>query len=219
VLTLLLPLALAAGVEVERVLAVVNGVPVLASDVDLAEAGQLVPRQPGEGQTAYRRAVVAALVELELRWQDLDAAALSSRVTVDLDAAWAATTRRAGGAAELAARLAAIGLPESALRALVRRAAVVEAYVAARFAPFVKPTNAEVEKAWQEELAPQLRAAGKPVPELTAVREQVEALLRERKLTAEVEGWTADLAKRAEIVRYVPTPAPPTETPAVVPAG
>jgi hypothetical protein len=204
VLALLLPVLLA--VEVERVLAVVNGVPILASDAELAEASQLIPRQPGEGDVAYRAAVVEALIELELRWQDLEAAALTSRVQVDLDAAWAATVKRAGGADALRDRLAALGLPEAALRTLVRRAAVVEAYVATRFAPFVRSSAAEVEKAWSEELAPQLRAAGKSVPDFAAVRDQVEALLRERKLGDEVERWTAELTKRAEIVRYLRAP-------------
>jgi len=206
VLTLLLPVLFA--VQVERVLAVVNGVPVLATDVELAEAGRLVPQEPGEDDVAYRAAMLDALIELELRWQDLEAAALTSRVQVDLDAAWAATVKRAGGADLLRDRLAALGLPEIGLRGLVRRAAVVEAYVATRFAPFVRPTAAEVEKAWREELAPQLKAAGKPVPALAMVRDQVEALLRERKLTDEVERWTAELAKHADIVRYVPVPEP-----------
>jgi hypothetical protein len=212
VLALLFPLLLATTIEAERVLAVVNGVPILASDVDLATVGRLVPREPGEDDSAYRAAEVDALIDLELRWQDLEAAALTSRVTVDLDAAWAATVKRAGGEESLHAQLAATGLPESALRAIVRRAAVVEAYVATRFAPFVRPSSEEVAKAWADELAPKLRAAGKPVPDLAEVRTQVEALVRERKLTDEVERWTTDLAKRAEIVRYAPQPEP-TEVP------
>jgi hypothetical protein len=212
VLALLFPVLLAAAVEVERVLALVNGVPVLQSDVDLAEVAALVPRQQGESDADYHKAVVDALVDLELRWQDLEAAAISSRVPVDMDAAWRATLKRAGGEEELRRRLAGIGLDEPAVRGLVRRAAIVEAYVSTRFGPFVRPTAQEVEKAWQEELVPKLRAAGKPVVDLSEVRVQVEALLRERKLTAEVERWTSDLAKRAEIVVYaVPaaTPAPP----------
>ena len=87
-LALLFPVLLTAAVEVERVLALVNGVPVLVSDVDLAEVAALVPRQPGESDDDYRRAVVEALVDLELRWQDLEAAAIAPRIPVDLDAAW-----------------------------------------------------------------------------------------------------------------------------------
>ena len=201
-LALLLPVLLVSSVEVERVLALVSGVPVLASDVDLAEVAALVPRQQGESEDDYRRAVVEALVDLELRWQDLEASAMAPRISADLDGAWRKMVQRVGGEEELRRRLERIGLSEGALRELLRRAAVVEAYVASRFGPFVRPTAPEIEKTWLEEMVPKLKAAGQPVPDLSQVRSQVEVLLRERKLTAEVERWTADLAKRSEVIRY-----------------
>ncbi len=223
-LSVLLPFVIAASIEVERVLAVVNGVPILTSDVELAEAADLVPRQTGESDAEYRRAVVDALLDLELRWQDLTAAGIALRLPTDLDAAWRVTVDKAGGEPALRERLTRVGLGERELRELVRRAAVVQAYVATRFAPFVRPTPQEIETAWRQELAPQLEKAGKRVPPLSEVRPQVEALLRERKLSSEVERWTADLAKRAEIVRYLPAgskaeaSAPPRATPAEPPA-
>ena len=210
-LTLLLPVLFAAAVEVERVLALVNNVPVLASDVELAEAGALVPREPAESDAAYRSAVLEALVDLELRWQDLQAAGITTRAQVDLDAAWRTTVERAGGEAALREKLAQLGFNDGPLRELIRRAAIVQSYVATRFGPFVRPTSQEVETYWQRELVPQLKADGKPVPPLAEVRAKVEALLRERKLSAEIDRWTAELAKRAEIVRYLePPPAPPS---------
>jgi len=212
VLALLAPLLVATAVEVERVLAVVNGVPILASDAELAEVAALVPRQAGESDGDYRRAVVEGLVDLELRWQDLTAAGITARARTDLEAAWRVTVQRAGGDEALHQRLTETGLAERELRELVRHAAVVQAYVAARFAPFARPTPHEVETAWQQELAPELEKAGKPVPSLAEVRGEVEALLRERKLSSEVERWTADLAKRAEVVRYLPGPSEPTPT-------
>ncbi len=183
-------------------LALVNGAPVLASDLELAEVAQLVPRAAGESDADYRRTVVEALIALELRWQDLEAAALSQRVQVDLTAAWATVLKRAGGEQALRDSLAGLGLPEETLRELVRRAAVVEAYVATRFGPFSRPTPREVEDAWTGELAPQLQAQGKAVPELATVRAEVEALVRERKLDAEVQRWTTELEQRATVVRY-----------------
>lgn len=205
-LTLLLPVLLAAAVEVERVLALVNNVPVLASDVELAEVGALVPREPAESDAGYDRAVLEALVDLELRWQDLQAAGIAARTQVDLDAAWRATVERAGGEEALRDKLAKIGFNEGPLRELVRRAAVVQSYVASRFGPFVRPTSQEVETFWQQELVPQLKSEGKAAPPLADVRPKVEALLRERKLAAEIDRWTAELAKRAEIVRYLAPP-------------
>jgi len=202
VLALLLAVTLAGGVEVERVLALVNGAPVLASDRELAEAAQLVPRAAGETDADYERTVVEALIALELRWQDLEAAALTQRVQVDLAAAWSAVLKRAGGEEALHEHLAGLGLGEETLRELVRRAAVVEAYVATRFGPFSRPTPREVEDMWSSELTPHLRAEGKSVPELATVRAEVEALVRERKLDAEVQRCTAELEQRATVVRY-----------------
>ncbi len=208
-LTLLLPVLFASAVEVERVLALVNNVPVLASDVELAEVGVLVPREPAESDAEYSRTVLEALVDLELRWQDLQAAGIATRAQVDLDAAWRTTAERAGGEEALREKLAEIGFNEGPLRELVRRAAVVQSYVASRFGPFVRPTAQEVETFWERELAPELKSEGKPVPPLAEVRAKVEALLRERKLSEEIDRWTAGLAKRAEIVRYVAPGAGP----------
>ncbi len=202
VLRLLLALALAAPVPVDRVLAVVNGTPVLASDRDTAAAAALVPREEGESDAGYAAATVDALVTLELRWQDLAAAGIDQRVRVDVDAAWDRAADRVGGDAELRRRLAAVGVPPALLRDLLRRAAVVEAYVRQRFSPFTRPTLAEVEAVYRDELVPALRERGEAVPLLDAVRTQIEALVRERKLNAEIERWTGDLESRGVVERY-----------------
>jgi hypothetical protein len=203
VLGLFLAIVLAAPVEVERVLAVVGSTPVLASDAELAELVQLVPREAGEDDESYRRAVVDALIALELRWQDLSSAGMTARVQADVDAAWAAVTKRAGGETALQARLAATGLGAADLRALIGRAAVVQAYAVNRFAPFVRPTDDEVETLYQRELVASLERDGQPVPPLDQVRASLEAILRERKLDAEIERWTAELAARTQVQRYV----------------
>lgn len=202
VLSLLLAAFLASAAEVERVMALVDGVPVLLSDVQLCEAGGLVPRGEGEDDASYRASVVEALIALELRWQDLASAGALERVAVDLDAAWRKVEKRAGGGEVLRQRLAGLGLAEPTLRELVRRAATVEAYAARRFAPFLRVTAEEVETVWQRRLASELAAQGVTAPSLDEVREQVEALIREEKLATEIERWTRELASRHQVVRY-----------------
>jgi hypothetical protein len=201
VLSLLL-VAAASLVPVEGVVAVVNGVPVLDSDVELAEIAKLVPGQAGEGADAHTRAVIDALIALELRWQDLVATSIADRTEVDMNAVWNAATRRAGGVDALRAALDAVGLEEAALRNLLRHAAVVQAYVATRFAPFARPSEAEIAAAWKSRFAPALTTQGKPVPPLTAIRDKVAAVLTEEKLLAEVNRWTSELEQRGEVVRY-----------------
>jgi hypothetical protein len=202
VLALFFTLVLASQVEVERVVALVNGAPILASDVDLAEIADLVPKGADEDDQSYRSAVAEALVLLELRWQDLDSAGVSTRIQVDLDVAWASVLRRVGGEAQLHDRLRAAGLDEAVLRALIRRAAIVQQYVGARFAPFIRPSATEIDTFYRAELAPGLTAAGKPVPDLKEVRSQIETVLRERKLSSEIDRWTEELERRGEVIRY-----------------
>jgi hypothetical protein len=203
VLALVLAALLATPVEVDRVVAVVNHAAILTSDIQLAEVAQLVPRGKDEGDAAYERTVLEALIELELRWQDLESAGLTDRISADLDAAWAATVHKAGGRETLDERLHALGLPEDSLRRFVRRAAIVEAYVSNHFAPFVRPTLDEVKAVYDRELVPAAKKAGEPVPVLEKVRPQLEEIVRQRKLLAEVNRWSEELAARAKVVRYL----------------
>ena len=195
---------LAAQLEVERVVAMVNRTPILASDVELAELAALVPRAPDEDDTAYRVAVAEALIALSLRWQELDRTGLAVRIRPQLEAAWAALLARVGGEEALRQKLAAADLPESLLRELVRRVAIVEAYAAERFGPFVRPSPQEVEAAYVDELLPTLAARGTAAPPFEEVRAQLEELVRQRKFATEIERWTAELAERARIRRYLP---------------
>lgn len=180
----------------------VNRTPILASDVELVELAGLVPRSPEEDDAAYRRAVTEALIALSLRWQDLDRTGLAARLRPNLEAAWASVVARAGSEEVLAAKLAAANLPESLLREMVRRMATVEAYAAERFGPFVRPAPQEIEAAYVAELTPALAEKGSEPPPLEEVRAQLEVLLRQRKLAAEIERWTAELAARARVQRY-----------------
>jgi len=188
--------------EVERVLALVNGVPVLASDVELARLAGLVPRLPQEDEAAYQRAVLEALVALELRYQDLAAAHLEQRLAVDWPRAWGKVVEAAGGEEALRGKLAAAGLSLASLQRLVRRAALVEAYVAKRLGSGLRVTQEEVASYYRSELLPAWPASQGPPPPLEDVRQQVEAILRERKLSQEVERWTRELAQRGEVIRY-----------------
>lgn len=200
----LLVAALGAGIEVERVVAMVNRTPILASDVELAELAGLVPRAEGESAESHREAVVEALIALALRWEELDRTGLTTRLRPELEAAWAAVVVRSGGEAALRQRLEMAGLPEGLARELVRRVATVEAYAAERFGPFVRPSPQDVETAYINELVPAMAARGSEAPPLETVWAQLERLLRERRLAAEIQRWTEELAARAQIQRYSP---------------
>lgn len=183
-------------------MALVNGVPILLSDIELAEVARLVPRDPMESDPGYRETVLEALVALELRWQNLEAAGIPGRIRVDLEAAWQRVVERAGGEERLRTGMRGRALQESDLRLMVRRAAVVEAYVANRFAPFVRPTPEELERVWREELRPRLLLEARDADSWEPYRAHLEQVVRERKLATEVQRWTEELERRSEVARY-----------------
>jgi len=186
-------------VEVERVLALVNGVPILASEVQLAQVAGLVPRLPQEDEVSYQKATLEALIALELRYQDLAEAHWQERLSVDWPKAWEKVLGQAGGEEALEEKLASLGLSKASLERLLRRAALVEAYVAKRFASTLRVSEEELQEAYRQRFSP---LPGTPPP-LSQVRGQLEALLKEQKLLAEVERWTRQLAQRSEVIRYL----------------
>lgn len=186
----------------ERVVALVNGVPILASDLELAEIAGLVPKLPGEDEANFRKAVLEALIALELRYQDLAEARLEQRISYDWEAAWKRVAVQAGGEEALERKLSEAGLTQTELARLVRRAALVEAYVARWFAPAVRVSQEELVAYFREEFLPRWPASQGPPPSLEQVRTQLEAMVREKKLTQEVERWTQELARRGEVIRY-----------------
>ncbi len=190
------------AVEVERVLALVNGVPILASDVELASIAGIVPKLPQEDEAGYRKAVLEALIALELRYQDLAEARLQTRVSYNREAAWQRVVEQAGGEEELRRKLTQAGFSEEEVRRLVQRAALVEAYVAKWFAPTMRVSQEELEAYYQQEFLPRWPRDQGPPPSLAQARRQLEALVREKKLLEQVQRWTEELARRGEVVRY-----------------
>lgn len=190
------------AVEVERVLALVNGVPILASDVELAQIAGIVPKMPHEDEASYRKAVLEALIALELRYQDLVEARLEQRVSYDWQAAWQRVVTQAGGEEELNRKLAEQGFSQGELVRLVQRAALVEAYVAKWFAPSLRVTQGELEAYYRQEFLRRWPPGQGPPPPLEQVRPQLEALVKEKKLLEQVQTWTEELARRGEVIRY-----------------
>lgn len=191
-----------ATLEVERVLALVNGVPILASDVELAEIAGIVPKMPQEEEASYRKAVLEALIALELRYQDLVEARLEQRVSYDWQAAWQRVVTQAGGEEQLVRKLSEHGFSQGELLRLIKRAALVEAYVAKWFAPSLRVTQGELEAYYRQEFLPRWPVGQGPPPPLEQVRPQLEALVKETKLLEQVQIWTEELARRGEVIRY-----------------
>ena len=172
-------LASSEPVLVERILAVVDGRPLLLSEV------RVVERLRGLSQKEALEALIAERLMLR-------EAARLSQTTVSPEEEDRAL--RALQADTPAAR----GLPERELRRLVRRQAAILKYIDFRFRPQVSVADQDLQRAYQEAHA----GRSDPPPlesEAPALRERLLA----RAMDQKIEAWVAELRKAAD-VRYNP---------------
>ena len=191
----------AQAVVADRLVAVVSGQPMMASDLRVARALDLVPGAATLGDAALiDRLVVRELMRAEVE--------RFSTALTDVDrgvtgrAAAEARTARAGGEAGLAA----LGLTPGRLLAWLEDDVRIERYMRQRFDAAALPSDDEALTWFQIHERDYLRD-GRPRP-FAEVRDEVRARLAAERRQSLVDDWVAGLRRRA-IVVLVPAPSQP----------
>ncbi len=173
-------LAGSAGAEVmERILAVVDGRPLMLSEVRLVQ--QL--------RGLDRAAALEALIDERLMLREAARLAQSVVSEEDEQRAYESLLQRHPGAT---------GLPEADLRRLVRRQAAILKYVEYRFRPQVQVADVAVREAYDTQYGSQAGA-----PPFAAAAGEIRARLADRELDEKIEAWIKELRSGAAI-RYNP---------------
>jgi hypothetical protein len=186
----------------DRVLALVDEDPILASDVERVLALGLEKAAADEDETALRRRVLDRLIDERLRLHEVERFGFTEISVAEIEAQVEALRERLGGEAALAERLEDAGLQIGDLHRILATQLRVLAYVEERLGPRVFVTLDEIQSYYDDELVPALAAKGQKPPPLPEVREEIRRLLRERLLDAEIDRWTEDLRRRADILDY-----------------
>jgi len=189
-------------VVVDEVLAVVGNAPILASDLTLAQDVQLLARDPGEGDDAYRSRLLDARIRLELQYRDLETSGVLYRLHLDTDTALRELTERAGGPESLSAHLAEGGFTSQDVEQLALRLAAARAYTEERLRPTVSVSLEEIQQAYEHLVRDQLEPVGAAVPSLPEVQERLRAVLVERKLNEEIQRWLDTARDRLGVTRF-----------------
>jgi hypothetical protein len=183
----------------DRIVAVVDQDPIYQSEVEQVIELGLVEPEEGESAEALRRRVLSDLVDRRLRYREVGRFGTRT-VTVDqIDQAVA--EMRAGYPTEEAfeKRLRESNTTLDELRQIVARQLAVVDYVDRRLGPRVFVSLEDIQTYYDEELAPALRKQGTEPPPLNEVRETIRGVLRERRLNEEIERWTRDLRREADV--------------------
>jgi peptidyl-prolyl cis-trans isomerase SurA len=190
----------------DRVLAVVDEDPILASDVDrVIKLGLMAPNQ-GETDAAFRRRVLEALIEERLRFHEIDRYGFEQVPVEEIEAQVARIRQSFPSEEAFRQALREVGLDLQGLRQLVARQLLVLAYVDERLGIGVFVSPEDISRYYRNVLTPTMQRQGRTPPPLEDVREQIRQVLKEQKLNQELESWTAELREQADIVIHAAAP-------------
>ena len=188
--------------SVDRILAVVDEDPILASDVEQVVGLGLVPPTPDEDPVALRRRVLDMLIEQELRFHEIDQFGFVEVPMNEVESQLAAIRADQGGPRVFATRLEELGLDEQSLRQILARQIMVLIYVEERLGARVFVDLEDIRAYYDDELVPALRSSRSEIPPLSEVREQIRQVLKEQRLNEEILRWTDELRLEADVVDY-----------------
>jgi hypothetical protein len=188
------------GVVADRLVAVVSGQPIMASDLRAARALDLIPGAAGlDDATLIDRLVVRELMRMEVERFSTTVADVDPDVAARTDAE--AVAKRTGEAA-----LAALGLSPGRLRAWLEDDVRIAHYVRQRFDAASQPSDDEALIWFQIHEREYLRD-GRPRP-FAEVRDDVRARLAAERRRSLIDDWIAGLRRRAVVV-LAPASSPP----------
>ena len=193
----------------DRVMAVVDEDPVLASEVERVVALGLDKARPGEADVAFRRRILNDLIEQRLRFHEIDRFGFE-QVPVDLIEKNVAEIRARFPSEEAFRKtLQDLGLTYQALRQLVAQQLLVLTHVEEQLGPRVFVSLDDITQYYRNVLTPEMQKRKQPVPPLDDVRDDIRAVLKEQRLNEAIENWTKDLRDKADIQVYFDRPAGP----------
>ena len=121
-----------------------------------------------------------------------------------------ALSKRFSSEAAFRERIESVGLTPQRLNELMREAIQIERYVDFRFRSFVFVTDTDVQKYYDERLAPEVRKQGQVPPPLDGklpnghtVRDDIGEILKQEKINQEIDRWLNSTRQRADIVQLV----------------
>ena len=186
----------------DRVLAVVDEDPILASDVERVIRLGLEQPNPGEADERFRRRVLDALVDQRLQFHEIDRFNFEQVPVDDIQKRVAEIRSRFPDDAAFQKSLKEVGLDPKGLRQLVARQLLVLTYVDERLGARVFLGPDDINRYYRETLTPEMAKQGRQPPPLEEVREDIRETLKQQKMTEEMASWTQELRRKADIVVY-----------------
>jgi len=204
------------GEVLDRVVAVVNGHPILASEWDEAVHYECFLNQRAvsevtalERQATLQRMVDQRLMEAEMklegsrpaREEDIGRkiAEVRQQILHNRNPASPNTSNTAEAEREWQAALAQYGFTQAEVEEHIAHDLDVLRFVDRRFRPTIQIEPPDIERYYRETLMPQLQKAGAPDPPLADVTAQIRELLTQKALDEQLNRWLQTLRQQGKI--------------------
>lgn len=184
----------------DKVLAVVDEDPILASDVERVIKLGLEQPRTGEAEPVFRRRVLNSLIEERLRFHEIDRFGFEQVPVDEIEEQVESIRERFPSDEAFRKALKEAGLDLKGLRQLVARQLLVLTYVDERLGIRVFVSPDDIQKYYRTVLTSEMQKQGQPLPPLEDVREQIREVLKQQRLNRELEAWTEELRAEADVI-------------------
>jgi len=199
-----------AGEVIDRVVATVNGRPILQSDWDQAlRCEALLDGRSLQGTSAEElRAALDRLVDQELLRQQAHANEMPRIPAEDVQKRVSEVRQQLGATADQAwdTLLARYGLSAAEVQRNLSHQLSVLRLIDERLRPSVHIDAASIAAYYHDKLEPELRKQGQPVAPMAEVSTKIEELLAQQRMDDLLAAWLKDLRQQAEVKVEVETP-------------
>jgi len=103
--------------------------------------------------------------------------------------------------AEFRRRVESVGLGQSKIDQLIRERIAISKFIDFRFRSFVFISNQDIQKYFDERLAPEIRKRGQVPPTLDEVRDQIQDILKQQKVNDEIDRFLREARQHADIIQ------------------
>jgi len=187
------------AVEIDRLLAAVNGKVITQGDLNLWRSLNAVVFYDKSTAPASQENEIDRLVDQELMKQELKNFSVSqedeSRIQTRLQSLRDAYAEKGG----LPLLLQQLGLQESELISYLQLESSIMKFVDFRFRPFVHVSEDEIKAYYKNRLALQLEKAKVFLPPLAEVSTRIEEILIEEKVNAALDQWIKEIRHNSRI--------------------
>ena len=196
---------------IDRIIATVNGNPILQSDLEDAIGYEaFIEGKPAEALTAEdRKATLERLIDQELLREQLASASPPALKPDELKNRLADVRKLYPGADTEEGwneTLAHYGLTEAELEQRLTEQLELASFVDSRLRPGIQIDNASIEVYYRDNLLPQLEKSGEK-PTLAQVAPQIKQVLTEKKMNDLLTSWLQSLRSESTIHNDVTSPS------------